>query len=224
MYHLSFNTYITHNLPRQVSQSIDRFFLKGSRSPPPPVRVRRAKLTRVETSFGRGIVLVKTVLKDFACRTAVIEHDFIQDKDAWSASVEGVKWTGVSMFRLASLVELRVMRTGQRSSDRDWLHQSRRTVAVVTGSHRTSPTESVKLALGQIHVSAVLGSGRKKGSGRESSSRHGDQARVQRKIWNVRKVREVTMAAGQNASETITAYIRAVPASAEPAVRPTLFA
>ena len=108
-----------------------------------------------------------------ARRTAEIEHDFIQDKDAWSASVEGVKWTGVSMFRLASPVEPRVMRSGQRSSDRDWLHQARRTVAVVTGSHRTSQTESVKLALGQIHVSAVLGLGRKKGPSRESSSRHG---------------------------------------------------
>ena len=67
------------------------------------------------------------------------------------------------------------MRAGQRSSDRDWLHQARRTVAVATGSDRTSPTESVKLALGQTHVSAVLGLGRKKGSSRESSSRHGDR-------------------------------------------------
>ena len=50
-----------------------------------------------------------------ARRTAQIEHDFSQDKDDWSASVEGVKWTGVSMFRLASPVEPRVMRTGQRS-------------------------------------------------------------------------------------------------------------
>ena len=51
----------------------------------------------------------KTFLKDsHARRTVEIEHDFVKDKDAWSRSVEGVKWTGV-----ASPVEWRVMRTGK---------------------------------------------------------------------------------------------------------------
>ena len=61
---------------------------------------------------GARIVSRKTFLKDTrARRTAEIEHDFAQDKDSWSASVEGVKWTGVSVFRLASPVEPRVVRT-----------------------------------------------------------------------------------------------------------------
>ena len=63
----------------------------------------------------------------------------------------------------------------QRSRDSDQLHQARRTVAVATGSDRTSPTESVKLALGQIHVSAVLGVGEEKESSKEFNSRHGDR-------------------------------------------------
>ena len=37
-----------------------------------------------------------------ARRTAEIEHDFNKDKDAWSAEIEGVKWTGVSVCRLAA--------------------------------------------------------------------------------------------------------------------------
>ena len=43
-------------------------------------------------------------------------------------------------------------------------------------------TESVKMALGQIHVSAVLGFGRKRGSRRESSSRHGDRPESKRRF------------------------------------------
>ena len=63
---------------------------------------------------GARLVSRKTLLKDSrARRTAEIEHDFVQDKDAWSASIEGVKWTGVSVFRLVAPVELRVVRTGQ---------------------------------------------------------------------------------------------------------------
>ena len=60
------------------------------------------------------IVSRKTFLKGSrARRTAEIEHDVAQDKNAWSASIEGVKWTGVSVFRLESFVEPRMMRTGK---------------------------------------------------------------------------------------------------------------
>ena len=50
---------------------------------------------------GARIVSRKTFLKDTrARRSAKNEHDLVQDKDAWSASIEGVKWTAVSVFRL----------------------------------------------------------------------------------------------------------------------------
>ena len=96
---------------------------------------------------GTQIASRKTFLKDSReRRTAEIEHVFVRDKDTWSASIEGVKWTGVSMFRLASLVEPKVMRTAKGRE-------------LATGSDHVSPTETVKLALGQIQISAALGLG-----------------------------------------------------------------
>ena len=68
---------------------------------------------------GVQILSRKTFLREthvLAARRRV-EHDFNQDKDAWSADIEGVKWTGVSVFRLAAAVEPKV----ERPRDRDRL-------------------------------------------------------------------------------------------------------
>ena len=100
---------------------------------------------------GTQIASRKTFLKDSReRRTAEIEHVFVRDKDAWSASLEGVKWTGVSMFRLASLVEPKVMRTAKgRGTGTGYtkpdapLHWPQEVTTCPT-------TETVKLALGQI--------------------------------------------------------------------------
>ena len=105
----------------------DRDFWAGSSNSPTTVLYRvhikprtamfdPCHCTTTRVPVGARTVSRKTFSKDSrARRTVEIEHDFIQDKDAWSASVEGVKWTGVSMFRLASPVKPRVMRTGHRS-------------------------------------------------------------------------------------------------------------
>ena len=55
------------------------------------------------------------VTQDFSERhvLAEIEHDSNKDKDARSAAIEDVKWTGVSVFRLAAAVEPKVVRTGK---------------------------------------------------------------------------------------------------------------
>ena len=54
-------------------------------------------------SDGVEILSRKTFLRETRVRRiAEIEHDFNKDKDAWSAAIEGVKWTGVSVFRLAA--------------------------------------------------------------------------------------------------------------------------
>ena len=63
---------------------------------------------------GTRIVSRKTFLEDLReRRTAEVEHVFVRDTCAWSASIEGVTLAGVSMFRLASPVEPRVMRTAE---------------------------------------------------------------------------------------------------------------
>ena len=88
----------------------------------------------------------KTFLTDTRVRRiAEIEHDFNKDKDAWSAAIEGVKWTGVSVFRLAAALEPKVIRTGKGRvtgtgySKLDALPRDATSVA---------PTKSGKLVLG----------------------------------------------------------------------------
>ena len=46
-------------------------------------------------------------------RVAQLEHNFNDDKDVWSGTVEGTKWIGVSVFHLSFAVSPRVMRTGK---------------------------------------------------------------------------------------------------------------
>ena len=46
-------------------------------------------------------------------RVAQLEHNFNDDKDVWSGTVEGMKWIGVSVFHLSVAVTPHVMRTGK---------------------------------------------------------------------------------------------------------------
>ena len=64
------------------------------------------------TPAGVETVSRKTFVRNELCRrVAEIEHDFNDDRDAWRGISEGARWTGVSVFRLAAAVTLRVART-----------------------------------------------------------------------------------------------------------------
>ena len=95
----------------------DRDFWAGSSNAPMMV-LYRVHVKQRSTMFdpdqcatstipaGVQILSRKTFLSDTRVRrTAEIEHDFNRDKDAWSASIEGVKWTGVYVFRMAAAVD-----------------------------------------------------------------------------------------------------------------------
>ena len=61
---------------------------------------------------GAETVSRKTFLRhDQGRSVAEIEHDFHEDRDAWSGITEGARWTGVSVFRLAAVVTPRMVRT-----------------------------------------------------------------------------------------------------------------
>ena len=96
----------------------------------------------VPIPVGARIVSRKTFLKDSrARRTAEIEHDFVQDKD---------DCTGVSVFRLAFSCGAESGAYRQRPQDRDWLHQTGRTIALATRGDHVAPTKTVELALEPI--------------------------------------------------------------------------
>ena len=46
-------------------------------------------------------------------RVAELEHNFNDDKDVWSGTVDGTQWTGVSVFHLSVAVTPHVVRTGK---------------------------------------------------------------------------------------------------------------
>ena len=61
---------------------------------------------------GVEIVSRKTYLRETrGRRVAQLEHNFNDDKDVWSGTVEGTKWIGLSVFHLSVAVTLHVMRT-----------------------------------------------------------------------------------------------------------------
>ena len=61
---------------------------------------------------GVEILSRKTYLRETrGRRVAQLEHNFNDDKDVWSGTVEGTKWTGVSVFHLSVAVTPHVMRT-----------------------------------------------------------------------------------------------------------------
>ena len=63
---------------------------------------------------GLEIVSRKTYLRETrGRRVAQLEHNFNDDKDVWSGTVEGTKWIGVSVFHLSVAVTPHVMRTGK---------------------------------------------------------------------------------------------------------------
>ena len=63
---------------------------------------------------GVEIVSRKTYLRETpGRRVAQLEHNFNDDKDVWSGTVEGTKWIGVSVFHLSVAVTPPVMRTGK---------------------------------------------------------------------------------------------------------------
>ena len=54
---------------------------------------------------GVEIVSRKTHLREtLGRRVAQLEHNFNDDKDVWSGTVEGTKWIGVSVFHLSVAV------------------------------------------------------------------------------------------------------------------------
>ena len=56
----------------------------------------------------------KTSLRDErGRRVAEIQHDFKEDKNAWPGTIEDVRWTGASVFRLSAVVAPREVRTGK---------------------------------------------------------------------------------------------------------------
>ena len=163
---------------------------------------------------GTQIVSRKTFLKDSReRRTAEIEHVFVRDKDAWSASIEGVKWTGVSVFRLASLVEPKVMRTAKGRE---------------TGTGYTKPeaplhwpqevTTCLQPKQSSWHwdrsKSQQYWGWEARESNQESRSWHSDKPES-KETWTVRKVREDTVAAARKATETITEQVNAVHATSQ---------
>ena len=63
---------------------------------------------------GVEIVSRKTYLRETrGRRVAQLEHNFNDDKDVWSGTVEGTKWIGVSVFHVSVAVTPHVMRTGK---------------------------------------------------------------------------------------------------------------
>ena len=146
-------------------------------------------------------------------RTAEIEHVFVRDKDAWSASIEGVKWTGVSMFRLASLVEPKVMRTAKgRETGTGYtkpdapLHWPQE---VTTCPQPKQSSWQWDRSKSQQHWGWEAME-----SDQESRSWHSDKPES-KETWTVRKVREDTVAAARKVTETITEQVNAVHATSQ---------
>ena len=71
---------------------------------------------RATSSIPVGVEIVsrKTYFRETrGRRVAQLEHNFNDDKNVWSGTVEGTKWIGVSAFQLSVAVTPLVMRTGR---------------------------------------------------------------------------------------------------------------
>ena len=76
---------------------------------------------------GVEIVSRKTYLREtWGRRVAQLEHNFNDDKDVWSGTVEGTKWIGVSVFHLSVAVAPHVMRTGKGRDSKPHIQPKRR--------------------------------------------------------------------------------------------------
>ena len=133
----------------------------------------------------------------------------LSDKDAWSASIEGFKWTGVSVFRLASPVEPRVVRTGK----------GRETGIGYTKPHlqlhwprevTTCPVQNSRAGIGTLPILSSTGVGKQR-------SRVENFARGMTTSPSPKEVRdrtnEDTVAAARKVTETTTEQVNAAHAT-----------
>ena len=77
------------------------------------------------TIWSGNCVMQDLLARNTGRRVAQLEHNFNDDKDVWSGTVEGTKWIGVSVFHLSVAVTPDVMRTEKGRETGDRLLQTR---------------------------------------------------------------------------------------------------